>query len=119
MADWCAQTGGADYAAACDYILNRFVSLNQHETKQIYTHFTCATDTTQIRFVMAAVNGECLMPLSSLFALELSYNHTGANEYVLTFVSYRYHHPGKSAHVRSHLTGTNETLLCSPSHLSH
>jgi guanine nucleotide-binding protein subunit alpha len=33
------------------------VSLNQHETKQIYTHFTCATDTMQIRFVMAAVNG--------------------------------------------------------------
>ena len=50
--------GGADYAAACDYILNRFVSLNQAETKQIYTHFTCATDTTQIRFVMAAVNGQ-------------------------------------------------------------
>ena len=50
--------GGDDYAAACDYVLNRFVSLNQHETKQIYTHFTCATDTTQIRFVMAAVNGK-------------------------------------------------------------
>lgn len=49
--------GGEDYTAACDYILNRFVSLNQSETKQIYTHFTCATDTTQIRFVMAAVNG--------------------------------------------------------------
>jgi guanine nucleotide-binding protein G(i) subunit alpha len=49
--------GGDDYSSACDYILNRFVSLNQHETKQIYTHFTCATDTTQIRFVMAAVNG--------------------------------------------------------------
>ncbi|OAL17721.1 hypothetical protein AYO22_11377 [Fonsecaea multimorphosa] len=48
--------GGPDYAAACDYILNRFVSLNQAETKQIYTHFTCATDTTQIRFVMGAVN---------------------------------------------------------------
>jgi len=48
--------GGADYAAACDYILNRFVSLNQAEQKQIYTHFTCATDTTQIRFVMTAVN---------------------------------------------------------------
>jgi len=51
-------TGGSEYAAACDYILNRFVSLNQHETKQIYTHFTCATDTSQIRFVMAAVNGQ-------------------------------------------------------------
>ena len=56
-------TGGPDYAAACDYILNRFVSLNQHETKQIYTHFTCATDTMQIRFVMAAVNG--MAPLDS------------------------------------------------------
>jgi guanine nucleotide-binding protein subunit alpha len=54
--------GGPDYAAACDYILNRFVSLNQHETKQIYTHFTCATDTTQIRFVMAAVNGRENIP---------------------------------------------------------
>ena len=55
--------GGPDYAAACDYILNRFVSLNQHETKQIYTHFTCATDTTQIRFVMAAVNGMSITAL--------------------------------------------------------
>ena len=52
--------GGPDYAAACDYILNRFVSLNQAETKQIYTHFTCATDTTQIRFVMGAVNGKSI-----------------------------------------------------------
>ena len=50
--------GGPDYGAACEYILNRFVSLNQQETKQIYTHFTCATDTQQIRFVMNAVNGE-------------------------------------------------------------
>merc|ERR1711939_922458 len=48
--------GGQDYGAACDYILNRFVSLNQHPTKQIYTLFTCATDPMQIRFVMAAVN---------------------------------------------------------------
>ncbi|RUS13582.1 guanine nucleotide-binding protein subunit alpha [Endogone sp. FLAS-F59071] len=48
--------GGDNYDAACDYILNRFVSLNQSETKQIYTHFTCATDTQQIKFVMAAVN---------------------------------------------------------------
>ena len=50
--------GGDNENAACDYILNRFVSLNQSDTKNIYTHFTCATDTTQIRFVMAAVNGK-------------------------------------------------------------
>ncbi|KAJ3179485.1 guanine nucleotide-binding protein subunit alpha [Gaertneriomyces sp. JEL0708] len=48
--------GGTDYELACEYILNRFVSLNQSEQKQIYTHFTCATDTTQIKFVMAAAN---------------------------------------------------------------
>lgn len=48
--------GGDDYDKACDYILNRFVALNQSEVKQIYTHLTCATDTNQIRFVMAAVN---------------------------------------------------------------
>ncbi|KAG4303653.1 hypothetical protein PCANB_000036 [Pneumocystis canis] len=49
-------TGGDDYNAACNYILNRFVSLNQSDVKQIYTHFTCATDSTQIKFVMSAVN---------------------------------------------------------------
>ncbi|KAJ3268038.1 guanine nucleotide-binding protein subunit alpha, partial [Borealophlyctis nickersoniae] len=49
-------TGGDSYDAACEYILNRFVSLNQSDQKQIYTHFTCATDTTQMKFVMAAVN---------------------------------------------------------------
>jgi len=48
--------GGDNYDAACEYLLNRFVSLNQSDIKQIYTHFTCATDTQQIRFVMAAVN---------------------------------------------------------------
>ena len=73
--------GGPDYAAACDYILNRFVSLNQHETKQIYTHFTCATDTTQIRFVMAAVNGMSITALLSCESL------------IMTF--YRYYYPRK------------------------
>ncbi|KAI8578345.1 hypothetical protein K450DRAFT_247475 [Umbelopsis ramanniana AG] len=49
-------TGRNNYEDASSYILNRFVSLNQSNTKQIYTHFTCATDTKQIKFVMAAVN---------------------------------------------------------------
>ncbi|KAG0167630.1 guanine nucleotide-binding protein subunit alpha [Apophysomyces sp. BC1034] len=50
-------TGGDSYEAACQYLLQRFVSLNTRaDSKQVYTHFTCATDTQQIRFVMAAVN---------------------------------------------------------------
>ncbi|KAG0209146.1 guanine nucleotide-binding protein subunit alpha [Mortierella sp. GBA30] len=48
--------GGDNYDLASQYILNRFVSLNLSETKQVYTHFTCATDTSQIKFVMAAVS---------------------------------------------------------------
>ena len=82
--------GGPDYAAACDYILNRFVSLNQHETKQIYTHFTCATDTTQIRFVMAAVNGECSRTVPSQVLSILIYKPHR-----------RYHHPRKPSRVWS------------------
>jgi hypothetical protein len=43
-------TGGDSYDAACDYLLHRFVSLNQSAaTKQIYAHYTCATDTQQIK----------------------------------------------------------------------
>lgn len=96
--------GGADYAAACDYILNRFVSLNQHETKQIYTHFTCATDTMQIRFVMAAVNGKFSI-------LRISTKHFADN-------ASRYHHPRKSQIGRSHLSvtrrgRTEKVHLCS------
>ncbi|KAI9319866.1 guanine nucleotide binding protein, alpha subunit [Dichotomocladium elegans] len=49
-------TGPETCDAAGNYILNQFVSLNQSDSKQIYTHFTCATDTEQIRFVMVAVN---------------------------------------------------------------
>ncbi|KAI8866872.1 guanine nucleotide-binding protein subunit alpha [Ramicandelaber brevisporus] len=45
-----------NYEQASEYILRRFVSLNQSDAKQIYTHFTCATDTGHIKFVMAAVN---------------------------------------------------------------
>ena len=44
------------YNAASEYIVQRFVSLNQSPTKTIYTHFTCATDTQQIKFVLSAVN---------------------------------------------------------------
>jgi len=49
-------TGGENYDAACDYLLHRFVSLNQSAaTKQIYAHYTCATDTQQIKFVLSAI----------------------------------------------------------------
>ncbi|KAG5460424.1 MAG: G protein alpha subunit, partial [Olpidium bornovanus] len=48
--------GGDSYDLACEYMANRFCALNKSDVKQIYTHFTCATDTSQIKFVMDAVN---------------------------------------------------------------
>ncbi|KAF8808602.1 heterotrimeric G-protein alpha subunit, GPA1-like protein [Phlegmacium glaucopus] len=49
-------TGGGNYDNACNYLLHRFVSLNQSAaTKQIYAHYTCATDTQQIKFVLSAI----------------------------------------------------------------
>ncbi|ORZ34392.1 G protein alpha subunit [Catenaria anguillulae PL171] len=49
-----------DFDSACEYFLTRFVSLNRSPNKQVYCHFTCATDTSQIRFVMASVN-DCII----------------------------------------------------------
>ncbi|EPB81339.1 guanine nucleotide-binding protein subunit alpha [Mucor circinelloides 1006PhL] len=49
--------GGDNYDAACQYLLQKFISLNTRaDTKQIYTHLTCATETKQIKFVMNAIN---------------------------------------------------------------
>uniref|UniRef100_A0A2I3HWE2 Guanine nucleotide-binding protein subunit alpha n=1 Tax=Nomascus leucogenys TaxID=61853 RepID=A0A2I3HWE2_NOMLE len=41
--------------AAREFILKMFVDLNPDSDKIIYSHFTCATDTENIRFVFAAV----------------------------------------------------------------
>ncbi len=49
-------TGACTYERSCDFLLDHFLALNKSDQKQIYAHFTCATDTVQVRFVMAAVN---------------------------------------------------------------
>ncbi|KAJ7242250.1 heterotrimeric G-protein alpha subunit, GPA1-like protein [Mycena rebaudengoi] len=42
--------GGDNYDAACDYLLHRFVSLNQSAaTKQIYAHYMSTTDGQQLK----------------------------------------------------------------------
>ncbi|KAI0225965.1 guanine nucleotide-binding protein subunit alpha [Massospora cicadina] len=47
--------GGSDFDQGANYFRNRFENLNQVPSKHVYTHFTCATDTNNIQFVMAAV----------------------------------------------------------------
>lgn len=47
--------GGDDYERGCKYFEERFSELNMNENKQVYTHFTCATDTRGIKVVMEAV----------------------------------------------------------------
>jgi len=48
--------GPNEFQPVVEFITEKFRSINQSDTKQIYVHCTCATDTDQIRFVMAAVN---------------------------------------------------------------
>lgn len=49
-----------DEVAAREFILKMFVDLNPDSEKIIYSHFTCATDTENIRFVFAAVKDTIL-----------------------------------------------------------
>ena len=48
--------GGNTYEETSQFIENKFEELNKSpKTKQIYYHFTCATDTENIQFVFSAV----------------------------------------------------------------
>lgn len=49
-----------DAQAAREFILKMFVDLNPDPDKIIYSHFTCATDTENIKFVFAAVKDTIL-----------------------------------------------------------
>ncbi|XP_041748677.1 guanine nucleotide-binding protein G(i) subunit alpha-2 [Coregonus clupeaformis] len=49
-------TGANKYDEAASYIQTKFEDLNKKkDTKEIYTHFTCATDTKNVQFVFDAV----------------------------------------------------------------
>ncbi|CAH8503232.1 unnamed protein product [Heterobilharzia americana] len=48
--------GGNNYEEASEYIRSRFENLNTRSgSKDVYSHFTCATDTSNIQFVFDAV----------------------------------------------------------------
>jgi len=49
-------TGENNFDQAATYIQVQFENLNRHPEKMIYTHFTCATDTTNVQFVFDAVS---------------------------------------------------------------
>jgi len=48
--------GGANYDAACEFIQEKFTSLNTNASKPIYNNITCATDTHNITVVFNAVS---------------------------------------------------------------
>ncbi|XP_046857586.1 guanine nucleotide-binding protein G(q) subunit alpha-like isoform X1 [Xenia sp. Carnegie-2017] len=62
LADYFPEFDGPqqDAQAAREFILRMFVDLNPDTDKIIYSHFTCATDTENIRFVFAAVKDTIL-----------------------------------------------------------
>ncbi|KAI9188248.1 guanine nucleotide-binding protein subunit alpha [Blastocladiella emersonii ATCC 22665] len=48
--------GDNSFQDGCHFFLKKFTDLNQSDYKQVYAHFCCATDTTQIKFVISAVH---------------------------------------------------------------
>uniref|UniRef100_A0A914I991 Guanine nucleotide-binding protein subunit alpha n=1 Tax=Globodera rostochiensis TaxID=31243 RepID=A0A914I991_GLORO len=62
LADYFPEYDGPprDEITAREFILKMFVDLNPDAEKIIYSHFTCATDTENIRFVFAAVKDTIL-----------------------------------------------------------
>ena len=49
-----------DAEEAKKFILSMFAELNTDDSKTIYPHFTCATDTENIRFVFSVVKDTIL-----------------------------------------------------------
>ena len=47
--------GGSNFENGTNYIKKKFMEKNKGSKRTIYPHFTCATDTTNIRFVFSVV----------------------------------------------------------------
>lgn len=58
-----------DADAAMKFILRMYEEQNRDTHKRIYAHFTCATDTENIRFVFNAVKDTILQTILSTFNL--------------------------------------------------
>lgn len=50
-----AYQGSNDWASASQFMLTHFTYLLKNPNKRLYSHFTCATDKEQIRFVLSAL----------------------------------------------------------------
>lgn len=47
--------GDNDFQSASNFMLHHFTSLLRNPNKRLYSHFTCATDKEQTRFVLSAL----------------------------------------------------------------
>ncbi|KAK3815251.1 MAG: guanine nucleotide binding protein, alpha subunit [Benniella sp.] len=65
--DYNGQEG--DYAEAAEFFRARFMRLNRSEHKEVYVHYTDATDTNLLRNIMASVNDIILQRNVSVLAL--------------------------------------------------
>jgi guanine nucleotide-binding protein G(i) subunit alpha len=60
--------GGPNYEKASRFMEKKFNALNKNPNRQIYTHFTCATDTGNVRVVFTAVQGIILDLMVNTFS---------------------------------------------------
>jgi guanine nucleotide-binding protein G(i) subunit alpha len=53
--------GPNTFSEASEFIRKKFESLNQKRSKDVYTHFTCATDSNNIKFVFDVVSDRFIL----------------------------------------------------------
>nr|XP_023026319.1 guanine nucleotide-binding protein G(q) subunit alpha-like [Leptinotarsa decemlineata] len=72
LADYFPEFDGPkqDMIAAREYILSMFADLNTNPEKTLYSHFTCATDTGNMRFVFAVVKDTILQLQLNRYSLD-------------------------------------------------
>ncbi|XP_037615072.1 guanine nucleotide-binding protein subunit alpha-11-like [Sebastes umbrosus] len=71
LVDYFPEYDGPKYddRAGKDFILDMFLSVNPYEKSMIYSHFTCATDTDNIRFVFSAMKHQIMSRTMEEFKL--------------------------------------------------
>ena len=59
-------TGGTNYEQGCKFFENEFASKNYNESRKIYPHFTCATDTKGLAHLINSVMNTLIEEYASL-----------------------------------------------------
>lgn len=81
--------GPNEFHPAASFIQSKFEALNRSTSKEIYTHMTCATDTTNIQFVFDAVTDTIIANNLRICGLYWPLRNKGACLHLSSVCKYR------------------------------